>query len=116
MSVETFSVAQAVTVTAAAAEHFSRLLKNSGNSGIRISLTEAGCTGFKYVIDEVDSGGAKDLKIVLDNGVALFIDGEHLGGIQGTEIDYVREGVNRNLVLNNPNVKNACGCGESFSV
>ncbi|WP_018275320.1 iron-sulfur cluster assembly accessory protein [Teredinibacter turnerae] len=116
MTVETFSVADTVSVTPAAAEHFHMRLQKSGKAGIRISLEEAGCTGFKYVIDEVNEGDGSDLRVQLANGVSLFIDGSHLSGIQGTQIDYVKEGLNRNLILNNPNVKDACGCGESFSV
>lgn len=116
MTVETFSVTEVITVTTAAAEHFNVLLRKSGNTAIRVSLTEAGCTGFKYVIDEVGQGEEGDIAVLLDNGVTLFVDAKHLNGIQGTHIDYVKEGLNRNLVLKNPNVKDACGCGESFSL
>ncbi|WP_045859024.1 HesB/IscA family protein [Teredinibacter purpureus] len=116
MSVETFSLNDTVTVTPAAAEHFQAQLKKKGAQAIRISLKESGCTGFMYVIDEVDSGETSDLEITLKNGVQVFVDPTHMAAIQGTVVDYVKQGLNRNLELNNPNVKNACGCGESFSV
>ena len=116
MSVETFSINQTVNVTPEAAEHFRQQLEKKHAKAIRISLEESGCTGFKYVIDEVDAAKASDLSIALENGVQLFVDSSHLAAIQGTVVDYVRQGINRNLVLNNPNVKDACGCGESFSV
>lgn len=116
MTVETFSVAQTISVTPAAAEHFRQQLQAKSAGGIRISLKESGCTGFMYVIDEVENGESADLSFTLDNGVKMYVDTAHLGAIQGTVVDYVRQGLNRNLVLNNPNIKEACGCGESFSV
>ncbi|WP_075185279.1 HesB/IscA family protein [Teredinibacter haidensis] len=115
MSVETFSVSEIVSVTPAAAEHFRQQVEKQQAQAIRISLKESGCTGFKYVIDEVQCSEENDLAITLGNGVQLYVDPTHLTAIQGTVVDYVKEGLNRNLVLNNPNVKNACGCGESFS-
>ncbi|SMF58207.1 Fe-S cluster assembly protein SufA [Alteromonadaceae bacterium Bs31] len=116
MSVETFSIDQVVSVTPAAAEHFQRQLDKKQASAIRISLKESGCTGFMYVIDEVEAGEAEDVLITLGNSVTLYVDTKHLSAIQGTVVDYVTQGLNKNLVLNNPNVKDACGCGESFSV
>lgn len=75
----------------------------------------SGCTGYKYDIDEVDETIAQDICVTLPNGVPFYVDAEKLSELQGMEIDYRQEGLNRNLVLNNPNVKHACGCGESFS-
>jgi len=105
-----------VNVTPSAAEHFQKQLAGKHAHAIRISLKESGCTGFMYVIDEIETGQPGDIKIVLANGVELFVDPAHVSAIQGTVIDYVKQGINRNLVLNNPNVKAACGCGDSFSV
>ncbi len=114
--VQSFSSADVLTVTETAAEHFSAVLVKSGKKSIRVTLTEAGCTGFKYVIDEVDEGEPGDIKKALPNGISLYIDAKHIGALQGTVIDMTIQGVNKNLVINNPNVKDACGCGESFSV
>lgn len=114
--VQSFSSADVLTVTDAAAEHFSRVLAKSGKKAIRVTLKEAGCTGFKYVIDEVDEDEPGDIQKSLFNGIALYIDAKHIGALQGTVINFTTEGVNKNLVINNPNVKDACGCGESFSV
>lgn len=116
MTVETFSAEQSITVTNAAADHFARELTKKGGQAVRISLQQSGCTGFKYVIDEVEASEDGDLKIVLDNGVAVYLDPKHLAAINGTVVDYVQQGLNKNLVLNNPNVKDMCGCGESFSI
>ncbi|BCD96588.1 HesB/IscA family protein [Marinagarivorans cellulosilyticus] len=114
--VQSFSSADVLTVTETAAEHFARVLAKSGKKAIRVTLKEAGCTGFKYVIDEVDEQESGDIKKSLPNGTALYIDPKHIGALQGTVIDFTIQGVNKNLVINNPNVKDACGCGESFSV
>lgn len=116
MTVQSFSASDVITVTDSAAAHFARILAKSGKSAIRVTLKEAGCTGFKYVIDEVDSGEDSDVKKPLANGVNFWIDSTHIKALQGIQIDYVTQGVNKNLVINNPNVKDACGCGESFSV
>ncbi len=116
MSVETFSAQESVTVTPAAAEHFSKELEKKAANAVRISLKQSGCTGFKYVIDEVDSGEPNDILIALDNGISLYLDPTNLAALSGTVIDFVQEGLNKNLVLNNPNVKDMCGCGESFSI
>ncbi len=116
MTVETYSAEQAISVTSAAAEHFARTLAKNTAAGLRISLKESGCTGFKYVIDEVDAAIEGDQSIHLDNGIMIYVDPKHLAALNGMVIDYVQEGLNKNLVLNNPNVKDICGCGESFSV
>lgn len=121
MSVETFQIKpeewmNAISVTEAAAEHFARQLQKSAKHAIRISLKESGCTGFKYVIEEVDTPVEGDIEKALPNKVSVFIAPKDIAVLKGLEIDYAQEGVNRNLVMNNPNVKDACGCGESFSV
>ncbi|MBP6724682.1 MAG: iron-sulfur cluster assembly accessory protein [Halioglobus sp.] len=118
MTVEVFDVkSELVTVTPAAAEHFRATLAARGYAGVRISVRESGCTGFKYVMDEVESGGSEgDVAVDLANGVTLFLEPAALQFLRGTQIDYAREGVNRSLKFNNPNVTAECGCGESFSV
>lgn len=120
MTVETFDIntskASVVTVSDAAVEHFSKQLKKSQASAIRLSLKQAGCTGYKYVIDEVDSQADQDLDIELSNGVHLYVDSRYIAAIQGTQIDVRQQGLNFNLIMENPNVKDECGCGESFSI
>lgn len=119
MSVGTFDVqaeAQgAVRVTPTAAEHFRRQLAGRDFAGVRLSLKKSGCTGYKYVIEEVPAPEDNDIGVALDNGVRLFLSATDVGALTGMEVDYVQEGVNRKLVINNPNAKDACGCGESFS-
>jgi iron-sulfur cluster assembly accessory protein len=121
MSVETFeapkSAADVLTVTEKAAAHFKlQIERNADANAIRISMKESGCTGFKYVIDEVGSGEEGDLALDLKNGLILYIDASYAAALRGTVVDYQTQGLNQILVLENPNVKDACGCGESFSV
>ncbi len=122
MSVESFDPVQStknstVNVTAAAVEHFrAQLRKSAEASAIRLSVKQSGCTGFMYVIDLVPAGKPDDLHLVLDEGVELLVDKDSLAIVNGTQIDYVTEGVNRQLSFLNPNAKDHCGCGESFNV
>lgn len=121
MAVETFDpnavATAAVQVSPAAVEHFRRQLQKSADAqAVRLSVKESGCTGFMYVIDLVPELNADDIRQTLDEGVELLIDRGSVGIVNGTQIDLVTEGVNRQLRFQNPNAKDHCGCGESFSV
>lgn len=117
MSVETFDASSdAIRVSEAAASHLKKQLEQKGGRGVRISVRESGCTGYMYVMDEVEHSEEGDLVMALDNGVELYIDRASLPVLQGTEIAYEKEGINRTIKFHNPNVTAACGCGESFSV
>lgn len=117
MSVESFDPArQVVSVTPAALEHFRRQLGTEPGKAVRLSVKKSGCTGFMYVIDLVEKGADNDLRYQLDDQVALLVDHDSLPILSGTEIDLVKEGINRQIRFINPNVKDQCGCGESFSV
>ncbi len=116
MSVETFDTSVPLNVTEAAAEHFRRKLDSAGKQAVRISVKESGCTGFMYVMEEVDEGQSSDASVDLENGVRVLLDADAVSFLRGTEVDLVREGINKVLRFNNPNVVAECGCGESFSV
>lgn len=116
MSVETFDTSQALQVTEAAARHFRRKLAAAGKTAVRISVKESGCTGYKYVLEEVDAARGGDARISLDNGMCIYVAAEALAVLRGTQVDLAREGINTVLRFNNPNVVAECGCGESFSV
>lgn len=118
MSVETYNPDQLIEVTASAAVHFEQQLARatSAQKGVRLSVKESGCTGYKYVLDMVDAPEADDSLLVLDNNVSVYIDTGSAEVVRGTRIDFVREGVNQQLVFINPNAEDYCGCGESFSV
>ncbi len=120
MTVETFEIAPVqgdiVHVSDAAAAHFLKQVEKQGAAGIRLSLKQAGCTGYKYIVDAVEETQAGDMALTLKNGVTLYIDQRYVHAVTGTEIDIRQQGLNVNLVMENPNVKDECGCGESFSI
>lgn len=121
MTVQTFESdlcawLNSICATPAALQHIQQQLQKSQKNALRLSLIESGCTGFKYVIEEVLAAQQGDLCKTLGEGVDLFVAPEHLPALKGLQIDYEKVGLNRNLVMNNPNVKDACGCGESFNV
>ena len=120
MTVETFDVQKSadsiVKVSDAAAEHFKKFVETTSSAGIRLSLKKAGCTGYKYDIDTVAELIPADLALDLENGLTLYVDSRYITAVQGTEIDIKQQGLNVELVIENPNVKDECGCGESFSI
>ena len=83
--------------------------------GIRVGIKTAGCSGLSYVLEFVDSAADED-KIFDQGNFKLYIDPKSLIYLDGTELDFVKEGLNEGFQFNNPNVKNECGCGESFHV
>ncbi|HDZ55461.1 MAG TPA: iron-sulfur cluster assembly accessory protein [Pseudomonas xinjiangensis] len=107
---------QVVSVTPAALEHFRRQLGSQLGKSVRVSVKKSGCTGFMYVIDMVEQGDADDLHYRLDDQVELLVARDSLSVLTGAEIDLVKEGINKQIKFINPNVKDQCGCGESFSV
>ena len=116
MSVETFNLTDTISVTPAAANHFSQQLGRSGARAVRISLKESGCSGFMYSIDEIDGPADSDIAKALDNGVVVCFSPADAVALRGSEIDYTKEGLNQTLKINNPNVTDACGCGASFNI
>ena len=83
--------------------------------GLRLSVKKTGCSGFAYVVNYADEIGSDDL-VFEDQGVKVIVDRASLGYIDGTEVDFVKQGLNEAFRFRNPNVKGECGCGESFSV
>jgi iron-sulfur cluster assembly accessory protein len=117
MSVGTFDVkSELLRITPAAAEHFRKSLGGREGAAVRLSVQESGCTGFKYVIEEVREQPSEDVELALDNGVVVYVDPEAIAFLRGTEIDYTQDNINRTLKFHNPNVVAECGCGESFNV
>lgn len=105
-----------ITMTPAAEQHVIRHLEHRGKGvGIRLGVRTTGCSGLSYVLEFVDDVEPEDT--VFDCGeVVLAIDPKSLLYLDGTELDYVKEGLNEGFEFKNPNVKNECGCGESFHV
>jgi len=106
----------AITLSEAAANRVSTFLQNRGKGeGVRLGVKTSGCSGLAYVLEFVDSIEDDDT-VFEDRGVKIIIDPKSLVYLDGTELDYGKEGLNEGFKFNNPNVKNECGCGESFTV
>ncbi|MCB2262066.1 MAG: iron-sulfur cluster assembly protein IscA [Candidatus Thiosymbion ectosymbiont of Robbea hypermnestra] len=105
-----------ITMTAAAADHVRKFLANRGKGlGLRLGVKTSGCSGMAYVMEFADELGAED-QVFEDQGIKVIVDPKSLLYLDGTEVDYAKEGLNEGFKFNNPNVKDACGCGESFNV
>lgn len=106
----------AITLTEKAARHVARSIEKRGSGvGLRLGVKTSGCSGMAYQLEFADSIDASDLQFEC-HGVRVLVDSKSLPYLDGTELDFVREGLNEGFRFNNPNVKGACGCGESFSV
>jgi iron-sulfur cluster assembly protein len=106
----------AITLSEAAAEHVNNFLANRGKGvGLRLGVKTTGCSGMAYVLEFVDEPNPEDT-VFEDHGVKVFVDPKSLVYLDGTELDYAKEGLNEGFQFNNPNVKDMCGCGESFNV
>ena len=106
----------AITLTEAAANHVRQFIDNRGKGlGIRLGVRTSGCSGMAYVLEFADQREEDDL-VFEDHGVKVLVDPKSLLHLDGTELDYTKEGLNEGFKFNNPNVKGACGCGVSFTV
>ncbi|MBE9610248.1 iron-sulfur cluster assembly protein IscA [Chitinilyticum piscinae] len=106
----------ALTLSESAAKHVANFLAKRGKGlGVRLAVKTAGCSGMSYKLEFVDEQAENDL-VFESFGVKIFTDAKSLPYIDGTELDYTKEGLNEGFKFNNPNVKNECGCGESFHV
>lgn len=105
-----------VSLTEAAANHVRRSLEKRGKGeGVRVGIRTTGCSGMAYVLEYVDEVKPDD-EVFENHGIKVIVDSDSLDFIDGTELDFVREGVNEGFKFTNPNVRGECGCGESFSV
>lgn len=106
----------AVTLTEKAARQVEKHLVARGSGvGLRLAVKTSGCSGLAYTLEFVDETAPEDQAFEM-HGVTLLVDPKSLAYLEGTELDFVREGLNEGFKFNNPNVKNQCGCGESFNV
>lgn len=105
-----------ITVTESAARRVSTFIASRGKGvGVRLGVRTSGCSGMAYVLEFADEVGSEDV-VFEDRGVKVIVDPKSLVYLDGTELDYGREGLNEGFKFNNPNVKSQCGCGESFGV
>ncbi|MFT3904755.1 MAG: iron-sulfur cluster assembly protein IscA [Steroidobacteraceae bacterium] len=99
----------------AAARVRDQLGRRGQGLGLRLGVKASGCSGFAYVINYADEQRPDDL-VFTDHGVQVFVDSASLPMLDGTRVDFVKKGLNESFQFDNPNVKDACGCGESFTV
>jgi len=105
-----------ITLTDKAAQHVTRYLTRRGKGvGLRVGVKTTGCSGLAYKLEYADDIAPED-QVFESNGVKVIVDPKSLPYVDGTELDYTREGLNEGFRFNNPNVKDECGCGESFRV
>jgi len=106
----------AISMTAAAADRVRSFLTNRGKGvGLRVGVKTTGCSGLAYVLEFVDELNEDD-QVFDHDDLKLIVDGKSLVYIDGTQLDFVKEGLNEGFQFNNPNVDAECGCGESFTV
>ena len=106
----------AITLTQTAAEHIGRYLEKRGKGlGLRLGVRTTGCSGMAYKLEYVDEPDPQD-QVFENFGVKVFVDPKSLAYLEGTQLDYGREGLNEGFKFTNPNEKATCGCGESFTV
>ncbi|GAA5171775.1 iron-sulfur cluster assembly protein IscA [Viridibacterium curvum] len=105
-----------ITVSPKAAIHVQKsLAKRGGGVGLRLAVKTSGCSGFAYALEFVDKPEPED-QLFESNGVTIIVDPKSHVILDGTELDFVREGLNEGFKFHNPNATASCGCGESFAV
>ena len=104
-----------ITLTETAAVRVKSHLHSRDAKGLRLSVTNSGCSGLAYHLDYAADIGAGD-RVFESRGVKVVVEDEHLAFLRGTEIDYIEEGLSAAFHFKNPNVTEQCGCGESFTV
>ncbi len=105
----------AISLTDSAADRVRTYLDSRGTGvGLRLGITQTGCSGYSYVINYADEVAPEDI-VFEDKGVKVVVDPEALALIDGTEVDFVKNGLNEAFSFRNPNVTGECGCGESFT-
>ncbi len=106
----------AISLSESAARHVLRSLNKRGKGiGVRLGVKTTGCSGLAYQLEYVDEAAPEDV-VFEQHGVKVLVDPKSMAYIDGTELDYVREGLNEGFKFHNPNERDRCGCGESFRV
>jgi len=105
-----------ITMTDSAADHVRRHLDQRGKGvGLRLAVRTTGCSGLAYVLEFADEVAAND-EVFEDHDIKVIVDKKSLVYLNGTELDFQKEGLKEGLIFRNPNVKDECGCGESFTI
>jgi iron-sulfur cluster assembly protein len=105
-----------VSMTERAAKHVAAFITKRGKGvGVRLGVRTTGCSGMAYKLEYADAANPEDQEFE-SHGLKIFVDPQSLAYLEGTELDFVREGLNQGFKFNNPRAKDSCGCGESFRV
>lgn len=105
-----------ISLTSPAAQRVKSFLQNRGRGlGLRLGVKATGCSGYAYVVNYADEIRDSDL-VFEDQGVKVIVDKDSFKYVDGTQIDFVKDGLNEAFKFRNPNIKGECGCGESFTV
>jgi len=105
-----------ITLSDAAAQHVSKFIAKRGRGiGVRLGVKTSGCSGMAYKLEFADAAEPEDV-VFESHGLKVLVDPKSLPYLDGTELDYTKEGLNEGFKFKNPNVKDQCGCGESFNV
>ena len=104
-----------ITLTETAAKHVRSFLAKRDCIGLRLAVKTSGCSGMAYALEFADLAYDDDHRFE-SHGITLLVDSRSMVYLRGTELDYAREGLNEGFKFNNPNIKDQCGCGESFNV
>ena len=105
----------AIILSESAADRIRHFLSKEGGIGMRVGVKKTGCSGFAYVVELADAVRSGD-EVFEDRGVTVLVDAGSLPYLDGTTIDFARDGLNEGFRYDNPNVKSLCGCGESFGI
>ncbi len=104
-----------ITLSEQAASHLKTFLSRDGGEGLRLGVEKTGCSGWAYTVNTLQVVKADDA-VFEDKGIKIAVDAEAIELINGTHVDFVQQGLNRNFVFDNPQVTEECGCGESFTI
>jgi len=106
----------AISLSSAAADRVRSFLEARGHGvGLRLGIKRTGCSGYAYVVNYAEEIGPND-PVYEDRGVKVVVDADSVGLVDGTEVDFVKQGLNEAFKFKNPKARSECGCGESFSV
>jgi iron-sulfur cluster assembly protein len=104
-----------ITLSETAAQRVKRFLVQEGRKALRLGVRQTGCSGWAYIV-ELEDNVATDDHLFEDRGISVVIDSQSLPYLDGSEIDFVADGLSRTFQFNNPNATEECGCGESFTI
>ena len=104
-----------INLTKRAAEHIRNYLSGNTGIGLRVGVKPTGCSGYQYIIEPAEKISDHD-QVFESLGIKVITDNESMKYLAGTELDYIKDGLNYGFRFNNPNVQETCGCGESFSI